>query len=414
MVYQMGDTHLEEVCKHLKIESQEGISSSQLKRKVIRKLSTVEEGDDGEEGLEDYFRGIRDLMLKFLEPVTYEEEEESKQWLGDRGNMGGGENTRGLSNEEKEEKEMQQFRNMFRKDLKFSGKIGEPGQKDSMSYTSLYYQIRSARQQGYPDKEIIIAVIRSISPNLELRAYLEGKRNLTFDTMMKTIRAHYKEKDATTLFTSLSTTRQLDHESAQDFVMRVMTLKQKILFVSQEESCEYSESLVQDRFLHTVLTGLKNSSVRSEMRPLLKDKGISDEELLEGLRFAVADEVEHQNKFNQDSGSRRKATADVHVVSKKQEKKENPILKELGELKSQVLALTLKYEQDQEAEKQKDHNKGRHLGNRNVQNRRDRNRCDMCLQNGTLNCDHCFICFSSEHYSRGCKQRRNLPGKTKK
>ena len=49
-----------------------------------------------------------------------------------------------------------------------------------------------------------------------------------------------------------------------------MSLRQKILFVSKEDNCGYSETLAQDRFLHTILVGLRNDNIKNELRPLLK------------------------------------------------------------------------------------------------------------------------------------------------
>ena len=429
LVYKLGASHLDEVCDHLKISDIEGKSSSQIKRKVIRKLSEVEEGETGgEEVVEGYFKEIKELMLNLLDPERRSSPLSTKT-LGNRGNMGGGGVLKEEESADDEDPDIKKFRKMFMKELKFNGRIGEAGHKDTMSYTSLYYQIRSARQQGYSDREIQTALIKSINSNLEVRAYLEGKADLTFDTMMKTIRAHYKEPDATSLFTTLSTARQLGHESAQDFAMRLMTLKQKILFVSQEESGEYSEGLVRDRFLHTMLTGLKNDAVRAELRPLLKRKKTTDEELLESLRFAVADEVEHQNKFN--AGPKKQATV-AGIQSKEEDtetqksKKESPLMKELADLKTQVMELTAKYAEASRHDGGRDYrdrdsrggnrdrrSRGNH-GNNN-KDRRDRNRqnkCGICIQDGVQKCEHCFICFSTEHFSRGCKQR-NPRGETK-
>ena len=306
--------------------------------------------------------------------------------------------------DEENDPDVKKLRKMFMKELKFSGKIGDLENKNTMSYTSLCYQMQNARTIGYSNKEIINAVIKCINPSLELRAYLEGRTNLTYKSFITTLRSHYKEQDATSLFTTLSTTKQSGTETAQEFTMRLMTLKQKILFVSQEESSGYSQELIQERFLHTMLTGLKNDSVRTELRPLLKDRTTSDDELLESLTKAVADETEHQEKFNRVANKKSVTVSSIEQTQEK-EKKENPIMKELNELKSQVMALTLSC-QDLAADR--DRNKGRHLGKQSdgKQNRKYRNRCDNCIKNGSQSCDHCFICQSSDHFSRGCKQRR--------
>ena len=75
-------------------------------------------------------------------------------------------------------------------------------------------------------------------------------------------------------------------------------MKQKILFASQESESgvKYDPALVQPMFLHTVLTGLQNDSIRIDMQPLLLDTETSDELLLERLNVACANETERRNK----------------------------------------------------------------------------------------------------------------------
>ena len=59
--------------------------------------------------------------------------------------------------------------------------------------------------------------------------------------------------DTTTLITKLSNAKQTQNESAQEFIIKLMALRPKILFVSNEDRCEYGEGLAQDRFLHGFL-----------------------------------------------------------------------------------------------------------------------------------------------------------------
>lgn len=80
--------------------------------------------------------------------------------------------------------------------------------------------------------------------------------------------------------------------------MRVLVLRQKILFASQEaeSGLKYDPALVQSMFLHTVLTGLQSDSVKVDMQPLLLNTKTTDEALLEKLNIACANKVERQKK----------------------------------------------------------------------------------------------------------------------
>lgn len=206
LVYNLGQEQLEEVCDHLKIPLTEGKTNPYLRRKIIRKLSTLDlegdEEDDQEQVLVGWFEELRQFILNLS---TLHQKPFVKSELGayckswDKGP--------GDEVEEEDDPEIRKVRKMFMKELKISGRIGDLANKDCISYTSLCYQIRSAKGQGYSDKEIIGAVIKAINPSLELRTYLEGRTNLTFESLMKTLRAHYKEQDATSLFIYHSSAR---------------------------------------------------------------------------------------------------------------------------------------------------------------------------------------------------------------
>ena len=61
----------------------------------------------------------------------------------------------------------------LRRQFKISGQIGEPEQKDKISFSSLVRQIQTGLSQGYDESEIVDGVIRSITPGMVLRSYLE-------------------------------------------------------------------------------------------------------------------------------------------------------------------------------------------------------------------------------------------------
>ena len=104
-------------------------------------------------------------------------------------------------------------------------------------------------------------MVRSIASDLSLRTW-KGPLDLSLVSMSKILRFHFGESHATTLFTELRNAKQTQDESAQEFAIRLIALHQKILFVPNEGSYRYSEGLVQDRFLHAILLGLRNDNIR--------------------------------------------------------------------------------------------------------------------------------------------------------
>ena len=79
----------------------------------------------------------------------------------------------------------------LKRELKINiiGQIGEPGQKDNLSFVSLVRQIEGALQKGYKPLEVLDAVVRSMTPGMRLRSYLEGLVSLTLPHLI--LRSHY-------------------------------------------------------------------------------------------------------------------------------------------------------------------------------------------------------------------------------
>ncbi len=116
--------------------------------------------------------------------------------------------------------------------------------------------------------------------------------------LRRILRSHFQEKNATELYKKLTTEVQRPRETPQSFLIRALDLRQKILFASQEDDSglKYDPALVQNMFLHTVLTGLQNDHIQSDLQPYLSDSTVPDEVLLEKLNIACSNESERQNK----------------------------------------------------------------------------------------------------------------------
>ena len=174
-----------------------------------------------------------------------------------------------------------------------------------------------------------------------------------------------------------------------------MSLCQKILFVSRQETCSYSFDLIQNRFVHAVLVGLRNENIRNELRPILKSHDtLSDEILLEHLSLAMSDEHEHSEKFYK----RRTDVSKSEFSEKKQNKTEKNDSKLLTELQSLKISLD-------EISKWKD-NFSRDSFCLARQNNKLPRRCSACSQKNQK-CDHCYFYGSDEHFQAGCKKRMN-------
>ena len=173
----------------------------------------------------------------------------------------------------------------FKCDFKTSGQIGDVLQKDRLSFSSLLHQIENGLKSDYTEDEIKEAVIKAISPALSLRSYLVSKVDLTLAKLRRIMRSRYQETTATELYHQLSSTVHQPKEKPREFLIRLLNLKQKVLFASQETDSElkYDPTLVHGMFVHSFSLGLQNENIKIKMKPYLEKKTMSDEELFEKL-----------------------------------------------------------------------------------------------------------------------------------
>lgn len=342
-LYKLTVEQLARVCNELQIsgpgkEHVTGKTRSQLISHVIKYLEERELSDLEDEGMSDLLH-VQDIIDR-TQMATDLNEYEYRNKTDEQENLRKEVETLRLSLQEKESamyglmntsmnlstKNMSPAPTnspMWRKELKISGQIGEPGQKDRLTFSSLARQIESGLSKGYPESEIIDAVIRAITPGLQLRSYLEGKDKLTLPALRRILRCHYQERGATELYKQLTSEVQSGKETPQNFLIRAMDLRQKILFASQEDdsALKYDPALVQSLFMHTVLTGLQNDNIKSDLQPYLLQTNTSDELLLEKLNIACTNEKERQDKKKHAAPSRVTSVSTVQSGEATAEKK---------------------------------------------------------------------------------------------
>ncbi|XP_039636880.1 uncharacterized protein LOC120546178 [Perca fluviatilis] len=143
----------------------------------------------------------------------------------------------------------------IRREFRISGQIGEAGQRDKLSFTSLTNQIESGLKKGYSETDIIEAVVKAVSPGIHLRDLLEIKRDLTLSTLKTILRGHYKVDSSSDLLHRLINIFQEPKESAQNFLFRAIELREK-LSGGENDGEQFSPDLIQRKFLRSLETGL--------------------------------------------------------------------------------------------------------------------------------------------------------------
>ena len=315
------------------------------------------------------------------------------------------------------------LKSVLRREFKINGQIGEPGQKDKLTFVSLVRQIESASSKGYSETEVIDGVIRAIIPSMQLRSYLETVSDLTLPKLRAILRSHFQKKSATELYQQLTTIVQSPEESPQSFLIRALDLRQKVLFASKEAGVKikYDESLVQGLFLHSLETGHHHEAIRTKLRPFLQQPDITDELLIEQMNIIVSTETERQKKFGKATQARQRKINNVQAVKSSSADVGEPIEQDLlnqvvkekkgpkqGELVSALKTVKAELAEFRETlTNQQAKAKEQETGYKENQAGRRGRLCTKCQEAKELNCDHCFRCGSSDHFARGCKKRPN-------
>ena len=197
-----------------------------------------------------------------------------------------------------------------RKELKLTGVIGKPKSKKTLSLSSLKSQIRMAQGRHHKDSEIVAAVIKMMSPKLELRTYFEEQRNLTVEDMMFHLEAHYQKQDVKMLFNKLGSSMMGDGQSAIEFAYQLLGDRNRLMNLPKSERGAYSKKLIQEQFLRTLDTGMRNEVVRRKLDQLLGgDVDPTDKEIIDEINNTCMIDGEHQTKLAAFSSRRRQKLA---------------------------------------------------------------------------------------------------------
>ena len=237
------------------------------------------------------------------------------------------------------------------------------------------------------------------------------------------LRLHYCESEASELFHELSSAVQSSKENPTEFLMRLMDLRQRVLFSSsQGDGVKYQKSLVQETFIRALDTGLADDNIRIELRPTLQSGTATDEELMAKIVKIVKIERERRKK----QGSTKKA---VKLVSKvgdtdkettnaeavadkpataKPDKFEDFKQEVMGMLKAGLSSIEEKIPPANTPHNRRANStNSRPNNNRRYNNNNNRGRprgCQMCRDAGNgESCTHCYRCGGSNHYARACR-----------
>lgn len=297
-----------------------------------------------------------------------------------------------------------------RREFKIHG--GQVGDSVSdISYHGLCKQIDEGLKARHTQSEIIQGVLRIVKPG-QFKDMLINKDDLTLSELKSFMRSHLSEKSGSELFQELMSTKQFEQESPQQFLYRMIGLKQKVMFASKQGNMdiEYEPRTVQNVFLRTVHQGLlpKYSDIRTELKPLLSDYSVSDESLIRQVNKVCNEESERQRRLGH--GPRQKvsqahsAQLEGNDTEKQPESKTKSKNNVIEELNAKVDALTKLVESLTAVKTPEQSCQCAHPRPR-LKSPARRYGCPKCIEKGSDSCNHCFTCGESGHRSQGCLKR---------
>ena len=120
---------------------------------------------------------------------------------------------------------------------------------------------------------------------------------------------------------------QQPKESAQQFLLRLLDSRNKVLFASQEEGSqfEYSQKLVQNTFIKSLETGLQDEALVTNLRPTLQEPEVSDESLMRIVNDLSSKQAEQKLKMASAAGKQR--TLKVNLAQTEAEKTDHAVTK---------------------------------------------------------------------------------------
>ncbi|CAI5655013.1 unnamed protein product [Oreochromis niloticus] len=304
---------------------------------------------------------------------------------------------------------------LHRREFKIhGGQIGDQG--SDISYNSICRQIEEGLKEQFNDAEIVRAVMRVIKPG-NFKDMLMNKDELTVEELKDFLHSHLGEQNNTELFQELMCTKQSDSETPQQFLYRVIGLKQKILLTSKHTNSDvkYSASTVQDVFLHTVYQGLghKHSDIRRELKPLLADANVTDEAILKQMKKVMSDESERQRRLG--SVTRQRNT-NVHSTQVEINGTQCPVLKEenagkrpkvdmIQQLSEKVEKPASIVEQMTQSLQTTAEQSSQYRKTKTNLHRERKYGCEKCIEQDRPDCPHCFHCGEGGHRAVGCMKK---------
>ena len=274
----------------------------------------------------------------------------------------------------------------WRRECKIKGTIGKIGDKENkLTYVDVERQIKTHETNGYPDAEIIDAVINATQAGSTLRTLLQTTVDLNLETMKAFLHSYFLEVDGGDLVTQLTKAKQTSQQDPQTFLMHCISLKNRIVKQKEEEG-GMSVRGATKIMLKTLESGISSERIVNRLMPLLSKENVTDAELISGMSKAVIANKDRDSKGDKEKEKEKdKKSVRIASVERKSEQDEN-MYQMIAEIRSDL----------------------RGMKNGNSGGKKEYGCESCCLVGKGRSCTHCFYCGDEGHKYDVCPKKKSL------
>ena len=293
---------------------------------------------------------------------------------------------------------------LFR-EFKILGSIGKANEKDKLTFGGLSLQIKQAEAKRVNEGEIVLAVIRAMSPSLNLRRMLEVMGDsMSLNKLKSLLRAHFEEPRALDIHKELQNLCQRPGEGTVEFIFRAHELAARLQMASEDEgeegSLSFSPTQIK-RILHeSIDSGIQDETVRKELRKILAIPDIEIDEISIKLQSVLLLEKNRNEKL----GKIEKEVKEKRIGGAKSITSQDKTMAEtLKTLQCQVAAITkLQTDMENLRTTMDNHQKGQNSKQNSRKGKGQRPICEKCKAENVERCIHCMNCGGEFHIARNC------------
>ncbi len=290
-----------------------------------------------------------------------------------------------------------------------NGTIGKA--KGNIKWGSLCFQIKQGLSQGYSERDIMLGVINAMKEGSSEQTFFQlsmDDSGMTHEVFMGMLRSLYGVEDSNKLCDQMIASVQEPNESLMSFILRMNGFRKQIMQITVHEDCPLTEGGVRKRFTNATLAGLRDPTIRLELKPILLSSSISDHQLMIEVNEIEEREAENRRKLGLSAaGVNRVETTEKDFCTKE----EGKILGQLSKLTAQLEVQQTQFHQQQKTieqlQQQMNNNNNNNRDNRDNNNfrgggrRRFTMKCAKCEEEG-IYCTHCSKCGETGHKKAAC------------